>query len=214
MSTLVTVLYNAAHRKSSGETLPGELHAQWLEKTVDRLHVQTGWPIVVSCAGFHGLIAIPPSAEREIMWRIFGKVRALIGFPAEAGMQIGAAACIGHALDCAWHLGYQNFISLCEDVATERAALLAMNQKLADGCVYVDVERGRMAGRRRNCNFFGCRVAPLAAAWDHEQVTRFGELEEYLGYLVEGKRWATVPGRYDTTHDYELFCRWLKDWPL
>lgn len=146
MKTLVSVSYCAEHRKGGDAPgaphVPPQEHAEWLEQACD-LYLSLGYDVVVSCTGYRGILNVeqtPTSHERDVMWRVIGKVKAVLGDATNPGHQVGAALCIRQGLEAAGKWGYEYLIHTAEDVLpTAKFAAVKWHDK------GIDYEAGKIA---------------------------------------------------------------------
>ncbi len=217
MNALVSISYCADHYKGADPEramrLRGQTHAEWLEDAC-RIYYERGLPVIVCCTGFRGMLNVevsPQNLERDVMWRIFRKARAIVGVPENPGHQVGAALCIRQGLECASKLGYDLLIHTAEDVLPLPGVLREMQSTISGGSIdYV----GSFWGPQRdelNSQFFACRVQSLVGKWDSAAVTGHGCIEKYLASLVRFSRVHHLENYYRSTHDYDEWQRWRKE---
>lgn len=207
---LVNVSYCQAHRKHMAGAvaeLPGQLHAEWLEKCVNHL-LASGLPVIVSATGWPGLCNVeisPLSVERVVLWRVFNKVRFMT-MP-DAGHQLGAAWNVRQGLEFALTNHYPYMIHTAEDVVVTHKALHDIADALRRGSEYVggDWTPGL---EELNTQHFGCKVEPLMHRLDPARLAGGGQLEKYFYDLLRDRPKLLWEGDrpYGTTHYYD---EWL-----
>jgi len=215
---LVSISYCATHHKERNPwerpPINGQLHAEWLDKTVNFWLNNTPFPVIVSAIGFPGMLNIEisdTSKERDVWWRIFSKA-PILGLPNNPGHQEGAATAIRQGVECGMKLGYDFLIHTAEDIMPTDEAIYRIVRDLCDGADY--------AGNTWNINndelcaaFFGCRTAAVGARFDPGTTLQYGYLERYLAHTLADRPKALYGGNiapiYSHTHNYEEWNGWL-----
>ncbi len=213
--TVINVSFCAAHRKTGIDNLPGQLHAEWLEKCVDHLIDTTGLPVVVSITCWPGLCNVETSEsskERDVMWRIYAKTRFMT-MPHDTGHQLGAAWNIRQGIEFANKLGYKYMIQTAEDCVPKPGSIPKIIKLLEEGHDYVGRRGSGDPNTEVNSEFFGCRVDALFGPFDPSLLGWGGKLELYFCDLFRGKRcffYGPDEYPYDTSHYYDQWQEMLR----
>ncbi len=222
MRLLINISYCGHHYKGGGpndaayDRIHGQAHAEWLEEAVTLWKNSIDDPIIchyfpkviVSATGFPGICHVevsPGNLERDVMWRIFGRV-PIVGMPQNPSHQEGAAWCIRQGLEYAGKLGYDYMIHTAEDIMPHRGTLTKLAGMLDEGYEYVGERWGTSD---LNTQFFACRVQSLVGIWDPGQVMpSAGYVERYMAHCCVGKSLGLIGRIYDHTHDFSEWKRW------
>lgn len=215
MRVAINLAYCQDHHKGGDRsgTLPGALHARWLEDAVQfytdlafrELASRGHRPsLIVSATGFKGWPEVESGEERNALWQVLGAAY-FVSMAANPGHQVGAAWCIRLGIEAATHLGFDGMIHTAEDVIPEPEVLARMVERLARGCEYVGEAWGPDR-KELNCQFFGCRPQDMMPRdWDPTQLPRHGCIERYMAHFLEGRPTCRERFEYAHTHDYAVW---------
>ncbi len=213
VKVVVNIAYCQQHHKGGDGigTLPGVLHAEWLEKAVEFYNAWAfGQPpplnadVFVSITGFPGWTEVEAGRERDALWRTFKHARFVTMGP-NPGHQVGAAWCARLGLEAAGKLGYDALIHTAEDVVPEPGSLREMVEALADADY-----AGEAWGPEQNelnTQFFGARVPYLAGVFDPTKIPEHGHIERYMAWLLRDRPVCRKRFPYAHTHDFADWTR-------
>ncbi len=199
---------------ASCPVLPGDIHAEWLEKCVRHLRRSTQLPVVVTLTGFPGLCHVPPGRERDALWRTFVRSR-FVSSPYDLPHQKGAAITIRQALEFARHMRYDYLIHTAEDVVPRHDSIPYMLERLDEGWDYVGEVWGENDDQLES-RFFACRVNALLQNFNPLALLDVGgtPIERYLANILAMKRVCREKRQngasYHHSHDPDEWRRLLK----
>jgi len=198
---LVSISYCACHTKMD-VGISGEDHAQWLLNQVTMLQALVDWPLIVACTGWPGILSIentPTSRERDVLWQVFKRTRAIVGIPENPGHQSGAAQCIRIALETACNLDFPYLIHTAEDVVPRRGILREMFLALEEEHDYAG-EWWYSEPPGLNTQFFGCRPSALINYWDSATLYNHVHIEGYMRHLIQDHHAACYLFKHETMY--------------